>query len=58
MTTSDRRPHPSDAFVWVWLPGAVEPVVAGRLIDRGPVVTFVYGRSYLRRAEAVALDLP
>ena len=45
-------------FVWVWLPGAVEPVVAGRLIDRGPVVTFVYGRSYLQRPDAVALNLP
>ena len=58
MTTSDRRPHPSDGFVWVWPTGAAEPVVAGRLIDRGPVVTFVYGRSYLQRPDAVALYLP
>ena len=47
-----------DPFVWVWLPGATEPVVAGRLNDRGPVVTFVYGRSYLQRPDAVALYLP
>ena len=58
MTTSDRSPHPLGPFVWVWLPGATEPVVAGRLIDRGPVVTFVYGRSYLQRPDAVALYLP
>ena len=45
-------------FVWVWLPGTTEPVVAGRLNHRGPVVTFVYGRSYLQRPDAVALYLP
>ncbi len=50
--------HPTEAFVWVWLPGAAEPVVAGRLTDRGPVVTFTYGRSYLERPNAVALYLP
>lgn len=50
--------NPTEAFVWVWLPGAAEPVVAGRLTDRGPVVTFTYGRSYLERPDAVALYLP
>ena len=58
MTSSDQVAGPSGAFVWVWLPGAAEPVVAGRLIDRGRVVTFVYGRSYLQRPGAVALYLP
>lgn len=47
-----------EAFVWVWLPGASDPVVAGRLTDRGTVVTFTYGRSYLERADAIALYLP
>lgn len=46
------------AFVWVWLPGAAEPVVAGRLTDQGSVVTFAYGRSYLDRPGAVPLYLP
>lgn len=50
--------NPTEAFVWVWLPGAAEPVVAGRLTDRGPVVTFAYGRSYLERPDAIALYLP
>ena len=50
--------HPTEVFVWAWLPGAAEPVVAGRLTDRGPVVTFTYGRSYLERPNAVALYLP
>lgn len=49
---------PSDAFVWVWLPGATEPVVAGRLEAFGEVVMFTYGRSYLERSDAVALYLP
>lgn len=48
----------SSAFVWVWLPGAVDPVVAGRLDDRGAVTTFTYGRSYLERSDAMALYLP
>lgn len=46
------------AFVWVWLPGAVEPVVAGRLFDDGGRLSFIYGRSYLDRAEAIPLFLP
>jgi serine/threonine-protein kinase HipA len=48
----------SEAFVWVWLPGTSDPVVAGRLVDHGQVVGFTYGRSYLARAEAVPLYLP
>lgn len=44
--------------MWVWLPEATSPVVAGRLDDRGAVVTFTYARSYLDRAEPMALYLP
>ena len=58
MTSSREQAAPPDAFVWVWLPGAAEPVVAGRLIDRGAVTTFAYGRSYLQNPDAVALYLP
>jgi serine/threonine-protein kinase HipA len=42
----------------VWLPGADTPVVAGKLVDRGVVTTFTYGRSYLARDEAISLYLP
>jgi serine/threonine-protein kinase HipA len=45
-------------FVWVWLPGAAEPVVAGRLDSVGPIVNFTYGRTYLEREEAIPLYLP
>jgi serine/threonine-protein kinase HipA len=50
--------EPQQAFVWVWLPGAPEPVVAGRLDRVGGIVAFVYGRSYLAREDRVALFLP
>ena len=42
----------------MWLPGKTEPVVAGRLEARGPVISFNYGRGYLARPDAVALYLP
>jgi serine/threonine-protein kinase HipA len=48
----------SRAFVWVWLPGATDPVVAGRLDADGPLLTFTYGQSYLARADRIALYLP
>ena len=53
MTSDARR-----AYVWVWMPGATDPVVAGRLDATGDAVTFVYGRSYLARADRVPLFLP
>ncbi len=46
------------AFVWVWLPGYVEPVVAGRLDRFGSGFDFTYGKSYLARDDAIALYLP
>lgn len=47
-----------DAFVWVWLPGATQPVVAGRLIKDGDRYIFNYGQSYLRRSDRVPVYLP
>lgn len=46
------------AFVWIWLPGQTEPVVAGRVFRDGPRLSFNYGRSYLARPDAIALYLP
>ena len=48
MISSDEPAHRS-AFVWVWLPGCPEPVVAGKLEKVGPNTFFNYGRSYLER---------
>lgn len=47
-----------ESFVWVWLPRAREPVVAGRLEAIGDIVVFNYGQSYLQRENAIALYLP
>jgi serine/threonine-protein kinase HipA len=44
-----------EAYVWVWLPDASAPVVAGRLHRTGEVLAFNYGRSYLDRDDAVPL---
>lgn len=42
-----------EAFVWVWLPDATEPVVAGKLeADDQGNVEFNYGKSYLERIDA------
>ena len=50
--------EPQRVFVWVWRPGATEPVVAGRLDAVGQTVVFTYGRSYLGRGDAFPLYLP
>jgi serine/threonine-protein kinase HipA len=50
--------EPTEAFVWSWLPGADEPVVAGRIELAGETVRFNYGRSYLARPQAIPLYLP
>lgn len=42
-----------DAFVWVWLPDATDPVVAGKLeSDDHGNMQFNYGKSYLDRINA------
>jgi len=47
-----------EAYVWVWLPDATEPVVAGLLSGQGQQLLFNYGRSYLARQDAMALYAP
>lgn len=52
---------PGECFVYITLPGETVPVTAGRFalsVDRRgvPEGRFVYGRSYLERPNAVALD--
>lgn len=54
MTTSE----PQTAYVWTWLPGAIEPVVAGRVDADGPMYVFTYARSYRQHAAAVPLYEP
>lgn len=47
-----------EAYVWVWLPGEVEPVVAGILTRDGKNLVFNYGKSYLARDNSVAIYTP
>ncbi len=45
-----------EAFVWIWLPDATQPVVAGKLeADDQGNIQFNYGKSYLERVHD---DLP
>ena len=41
--------------MWIWLPGATDPVVAGKLTAEGRTLLFNYGRSYLERENAISL---
>jgi serine/threonine-protein kinase HipA len=44
-----------EAFVWIWLPEALEPVVAGKITADGDRLLFNYGKHFLARAEAIPL---
>jgi len=56
--TTQVRPEPQEAYVWIWLPRALEPVVAGRIVREGSTYAFNYGRSYLEREEAMPIYAP
>ncbi|MEA2274708.1 MAG: serine/threonine-protein kinase HipA [Solirubrobacteraceae bacterium] len=53
--TSEAPSPPQTAYVWVWLPGADRPVVAGRVDQRADRLIFGYGTSYQRREDAISL---
>ncbi len=50
--------QPESAIVWIWLPGATEPVPAGRVDQVGESLVFRYGERYLERENRVALYEP
>jgi serine/threonine-protein kinase HipA len=47
--------EPTSAYVWIWLPGATDPVVCGRLDRVDDRIAFVYARSYLESSHAVPI---
>ena len=49
---------PTEAYVWIWLPEANEPVVAGVLTRQGARFVFNYGRNYLDRPNAMPVYAP
>ena len=48
----------NEAFVWIWLPGQTEPVVAGRVTKDKDRYVFNYGASYLGRKDAIPIYEP
>lgn len=56
--TSEKDAKYSEAYVWIWLPGATEPVIAGLLTKQGEQLVFNYGRSYLARQGAIPIYVP
>ena len=52
------RNGPSEAYAWIWLPHEVAPVVAGLLTRVGKQLLFNYGKSYLKRNNAIAIYEP
>jgi len=56
--TSDLLAPAKQAFVWTWLPGATDPVVAGRIDLVDGIYSFTYGQSYLGSADAMPLYEP
>ena len=49
---------PEEAYVWIWLPGATEPVIAGRIARDGERLIFNYGQSYLDRNDRIPIYEP
>lgn len=47
-----------EGYVWIWLPGEVHPVVAGKLEVDGEALLFNYGKSYLERIKDTPLAIP
>ena len=44
-----------EAYVWIWLPAATTPIVAGKLTADAGKLTFNYGKSYLENKEAIPI---
>ncbi len=54
MTSQDNQ----ESFVWIWLPGEVHPVVAGKLEEENGFIHFNYGKSYLERIGGITPSIP
>lgn len=55
---TSRLTQHKEAYVWIWLPGETQPVVAGRITQNGDTYSFNYGASYLRRDGAIPVYDP
>ena len=43
------------AYVWIYLPNSIEPVVAGLIEKRNNKYLFTYGQSYLKRDNSISI---
>jgi serine/threonine-protein kinase HipA len=48
----------TEGYVWIWLPGEIKPVIAGRLEADGDTLSFNYGKSYLERIKDTPKAIP
>jgi serine/threonine-protein kinase HipA len=48
----------TEAYLWIWLPKETAPVVAGLLTKVGKQLLFNYGKSYLKRKNAISIYEP
>jgi len=53
---SDNQYH--EAYVWIWLPNEIAPVVAGKLETDNSNLLFNYGKSYLERVNDTKSAIP
>lgn len=52
---TSKKNNYKEAYVWIWLPGETQPIVAGRLVAEGKLLVFNYGQSYLTRDNAISI---
>lgn len=52
------KPQNKQAYVWIWLPGETQPVVAGKLEAYNGSIRFNYGKSYLDRIDDKSPAIP
>src|SRR6056297_1884689 len=58
MSSEPSPKAPKEAYVWIWLPGITQPVVAGRITRDRDRLIFNYGQSYLARKEGIPIYEP
>lgn len=54
MTFKDNQ----ESFVWIFLPGEVHPMAAGKLEEEGGFIHFNYGKSYRERIGGITPAMP
>ncbi len=45
-----------EAYIWIWLPNQILPVVAGKIEKINDNYDFFYGKSYIENRQAIALN--